>query len=49
MVRMVRTKPALWDEGVGLDKIVGVVVGGPLKDCDDSLEGIVSHGSIRPK
>ena len=49
VVGMVRTEPALWDEGVGLDKVVGVVVGGPLKDCDDSLEGIVSHGSIRSK
>jgi len=40
---MVRTEPALWDEGVGLDEVGGVVVGGPLEDCDESLEGVVSH------
>jgi len=44
MVGMVRTEPALWDEGVGLDKVVGVVVDGPLEDRDESLRGIVSHG-----
>jgi len=49
VVRMVRTEPALRDERVGLDEVGGVVVGGPLEDCDESLEGVVSHGSFSSK